>query len=130
MTEIYALVKDLLAKQQYTSFQDIMSRGIPRVMIDSGRILAKISLNYSVTEDIEEPSISAAKVSETNSLSKPNVAENITMTNLKDKYLHSSIATKLAKTRVGVSIPNPTNETTSINSSLWGEIEIKFKAVD
>ena len=121
VTAVNELVKDLLAKQKYSSFQDIMSRGVPRVMIDSGRILAKISLNYSATEETETSSVvSSPKVNST-VMSKASIA---------DKIRYQNLVTKLAKTRVGVTIPNPSSETTTENSSLWGEIEIKFKAVD
>lgn len=132
--EIYKLVKDLVATQQYSSFQDIMSRGIPRVIIDSGRILAKISLNYTVTENEDSSKSTSdlnAIVSSRNSNAVKIGAEKaIPASNLKEQLLYRNIASKLAKTRVGVTIPDPTNTASSKNNSLWGEIEIKFRAVD
>lgn len=132
VTEVNDLVKDLLANQQYSSFQDIMSRGVPRVIIDSGRILAKVSLNYAITEETEaNNSASAEKVSAAmKGLSIAKVTAITANSQINDKIRYQNIAAKLAKTRVGVTIPNPANEATIQSSSLWGEIEIKFKAVD
>lgn len=134
VNEVYELVKDLIAKQQYSSFQDIMSRGIPRVVIDSGRILAKISLNYTVAknEDASKPesNLSPAASLRSSGAVKARTEKIISASSLKKQLLYQDIALKLAKTRVAVTIPDPTDTTSSKNNSLWGEIEIKFRAVD
>ena len=134
VNEVYKAVKDLLAQQQYNAFQDIMSRGIPRVMVDSGRILAKISLNYSVTEETEESKASVteanSEISREDAVYKTNIASSSKAKYLQEQLLRRDLTAKLSRTRVGVTIPNATTETSTTNSSLWGEIEIKFKSVD
>jgi hypothetical protein len=110
-------VRDYLASQHYSAFKEIVKRGIPRVIIESGRILAKLSLKATEIEndDTETPETSATALSKSA---------------LNKSLLSRRIVNKISKTRVGVTLPDPGNTTTQTTTSLWGEVEIKFRTVD
>ena len=141
VTEIRMLVQDKLARQHYQSFKEIVRRGIPRVIIDSGRILAKISLK-SIEQETEtpnntEPTEATEAARERRSNLNATVLNRGPRLNLSDTafvkgnhLLSRNILDKLVKTRVGVTLPDPAATSTQTNSSLWGEIEIKFRTVD
>jgi hypothetical protein len=124
VTEVRDFVRDLLARQHYTAFKEIVRRGIPRVIIDSGRILAKLSLKATETDNGSNGTGGETAVT-------PHAAaSSFTAGALNKALISRNIATKIARTRIDVSLPDPSSAGTQTTASLWGEVEIKFRTVD
>jgi hypothetical protein len=116
---VHDAVQNALASQHYNSFGEIIKRGIPRVIIDSGRISAKMSFK---TEEIEERSTAGTP----STIYKKTLAASTFNRTLFNKRVNE----KIAKTRVGVFLPDPLSSTEKTEPSLWGEVEINFKTAD
>ena len=124
-------VKDNLAGQHYSAFKEIVKRGIPRVIIDSGRILAKISLNATETESESNTGETApALTGRPPRVVSTASGSTLTAATLKNTLISANIAKKIASTRVNVVLPDPKNPSTQTTTNLWGEVEIKFRTID
>ncbi|MFO8047818.1 MAG: hypothetical protein R6U29_02195 [Desulfosudaceae bacterium] len=123
------LVQNTMADQHYASFKEIIKRGIPRVIIDSGRILAKLSLKASKTDGNDEAATGDTAGSGSAAVSHVKDHSRTLAGDFNQSLLSRHVARKLASTRVDVLLPDPGGATTQTNASLWGEVEIKFRTV-
>lgn len=128
VTLIREAIQNRLARQHYDSFGEVIKRGIPRVIIDSGRVSAKMAFK---TEEIEKSTVAKSTATNT-AIASPTLATSkmASLSTFDRTLFNKSIQDKIAKTRVGIFLPDPQSSTGKTESTLWGEVEINFKTVD
>lgn len=108
-----------LASEQQDMLQNMMNNGIPRIAVDKGKILSRVSFNLVDTEESEVLPVERTVVKNT-LLSK-----------------RQSIVNRLGKSRSNLLIPNvqfkvkqATDTVETSTTNVFGEVELHFKTVD
>ena len=118
--------KELLAQLAYNSFQQMVNRGIPRVVVEKGRILAK--LTFETLELEEEPQTETTPPSPVSVVSSPRFMFKKTSANL--FTVSSADLQKLSKVRMAVTPADQgTDHSTEQRTKAYGEVEIHFKTI-
>lgn len=120
-------IQNILGRQHYDSFGEVLKRGIPRVIIDSGRVSAKMAFK---TEEIEGSSATGSTALSAIATPNPAVSKMTALSSFDRTLFNKRIQEKISKTRVGIVLPDPHSSTGKTESTLWGEVEINFKTVD
>lgn len=119
-----------LAQQHQQALRLALNKGLPRLLIDSGRILAKVTFNLSETTAGTADSNTPASASSPAPLKASG--------RLDASVFQSSLLNRLSLTRTNLLLPNtqlkvkPAADDTaqSSTSSVYGEVEITFKTVN
>lgn len=124
-------IRRQLAQQHQQALRLALNKGLPRILIDSGRILAKVTFNLSEIDADTPAHASPAAVS-----TLP--AAPLKATGRIDAAaFQSSLLNRLSLTRTNLLLPNtqmkvkPASDDTAQSSttSVYGEVEITFKTV-
>lgn len=115
VVKIRTALRSQLAQQQHGAINEIVRRGLPRVIADAGRVNAK--LTYEVTE-VEETSI--AKRPQQIAASLKSIGQGMFMP-ASDMLSKLRLTVRLADERA------PQNQQLQVN--VFGEVEISFKTI-
>ena len=115
ITKINNLISTQIATDQQFAIQQILNRGVPRVIADSGKINAKLTYEVVTEEEAEEP----ARVER---IASP-------LTRLSNQ---SFLATAPALSKFHLLVRQADErapQTTNLKANVFGEVEITFKTV-
>lgn len=146
VTKIKHEALDMLARESHKAFREIVERGIPRVIVDTGRILAKISFSTYQLDDSSDDASSDADVSGADRASRSStptsaIANSHSIrgtaalrSNATAMRLSKSNLPRLSKIRMKVTPAakrvDSSSDTPSEASSIYGEVEINFRTVE
>ena len=98
-----------------SAIKQAVERGVPQVIVDSGRVNAKLTFQVIRTEDTDSPNIREKLASPLTQLSYP-----LSSINMAD----------LSKVRLVVRQANErTPQTSNLSANVFGEVEITFKTI-
>lgn len=121
-------IRTQLARNHQEALRMLLNKGLPRVSIDSGRILAKVTFDLTETTSVSTPVESTTTVA-------PQPVRVAGMLNA--AAFQSKLLNRLSATRTNLLLPNtqlkvkPASDDTAQSSSksVYGEVEITFKTV-
>ncbi len=121
-------IRRQLALRHQEALRLVLNKGLPRVLIDSGRILAKVTFNLTETNSVV-PAAEATPSVATGSLKAASL--------LDTAAFQSTLLNRLSLTRTNLLLPTtqlkvkPAADDTAQAStkSVYGEVEITFKTV-
>ena len=130
VAKIRDAAKAVTGQSLYEAFRKMVGRGIPRVVVDKGRILTRLSFE---THELEDKGTAGEPATATGT--RTAVAVSATPRFMFSKSLSNllSISTanlqRLSGIRLAVAPAVKDDETSDIRSSVYGEVEIQFKTV-
>lgn len=122
-------IRRQLALRHQEALRLVLNKGLPRVLIDSGRILAKVTFNLTETTGAPPVAETTPAVAATGSLKAASL--------LDTAAFQSTLLNRLSLTRTNLLLPTtqlkvkPAADDTAQAStkSVYGEVEITFKTV-
>ncbi|MBN2865983.1 MAG: hypothetical protein JXK16_08240 [Thiotrichales bacterium] len=137
--KIYQALVEPLAEQQRNALASILNDGIPKLMVDSGKINAKLTFQTSISEDEEEPASGATTSTVADSPSTVTAAHSINTVNNRlatlsmvsnSRFIGAIDTKKLLHTRLSV-VPasNKAPQDAQTTANIYSEIEIHFKTI-
>ncbi len=122
--EIYRSVKNILGKKQYDVLSNVFSKGATRVIVDAGKINAKLNFEIlQVEEEEEDPGDPVVG----------NPRPNLSRIFVKRKFPgFIGLARPTEMRNVHFFVKPPTDkdpQTSQVKANVYGEVEINFKTV-
>lgn len=116
-------VREALAASRLRSLREAVARGVPRVVVDSGRINGKLTFQLVTTQEIETGPVSPSAPREGGALRPPLFQPDL------GRLVGLRPGRILPKVRVLVKPADDRAPQSSVRSDVYGEVEITFKTV-
>ena len=113
--KITLAVRKRLVEEQYAAMQQIMRRGVPRVIVDAGRVNAKLTYEVISTEDAGQPERAT------------HVAEPLQPIGRSRLFREPTVLSKLRMVVRPADERSPQNQKLQVN--VFGEVEINLKTI-
>ncbi len=126
MDEIRRIIKLRLAEFQFELLNRVASKGATRVIVDAGKINAKINFEILQVEEGEDSSEGNDK----SGTSTKNAASNIFSANRFSSISRLSLPSELQTVRFVVKPPSDSDpQTHQVKANVYGEVELTFKTI-
>ena len=130
VAKIYAAARRRLASARYRALEQIVSQGVPRVLVDSGRIRAK--LTFQVVQLEEEPTEPEAESPTPPTLAAPSLSGIQRIVGVTPLERFTGLTRPFTEPNVRLSVRQADGtapQTSQLKADIFSEVEITFKTV-
>ena len=126
--KIQQIVKEKLAESHFEMLSKIASKGQTKVIVDAGKINAKLNFQILQVEETENDDNSVS--TENNLISKATLNKSLFLS--KSFPLYSKMQRPLSLSKIHFFVKPPTDsdpQTHQVKANVYGEVEIQFKTI-
>jgi hypothetical protein len=124
--EIYRLVRNQLGQRQYDIMSNVLSKGTTKLVVDAGKINAKLNFEILQVEEAEETEEDNTSGNDIQSIA----SKRIFVKNKLPVFSGLSRPTEMKNVHFFVKPPTDSDpQTHQVKANVYGEVEIQFKTI-